>query len=125
MSTPFPSLSPTSRTWTVGSQPVASFTSMSGRETRVLLGDEQVGASLNLEFGTVPEASALAVADHFAAMRGGFYTFTLPASVFAGMTDSSTVRPAGTSWRYAGSPTIEWLMPGWASVSVSLVAVVD
>lgn len=125
MSADFPALAPTSRTWSVGAPPVASFVSMTGRETRVLLGDAAVGTQLSLQFSNVAEASALAIANHFSQVRGVMETFTVPSSVFAGMTNASSVKPLNTSWRYASAPTIDWLMPGFASVSVDLVAVID
>lgn len=98
---------------------------MSGHETRILLGSMPVGTSLSLVFANIREESVLEITAHFQSVRGSFDSFNLPVEVFAGMSDSSSVTPAGQVWRYAASPQIEWHSPGVATVSVDLAAVID
>ena len=121
--TAFPAIEPSSRAWTPGSQPVKAFSTLSGYESRVMLGSEPIGASLQLSFQNLTESIALAISNHFSTAKGTFETFVLPAAVFAGMTDYSTVAPTGQEWRYAAAPSINWVSPGVANVGVSLVAV--
>jgi len=119
----FPSIEPSSRSWTPGSQPVQSFTALSGYEARVLLGPNPIGASLQLGFQNLTESLFLQITSHYATAQGTYEIFDLPADVFAGMTSYSGVTPSGYKWRYAGPPAINWVAPGIGNASVSLVAV--
>lgn len=119
----FPSIKPSSRTWTPGSQPVQSFTALSGYEARVLLGPNPIGATLSLGFQNLTEAVFLQITSHYATAKGTYEIFDLPADVFAGMTSYSGITPSGYKWRYSGPPTIDWVAPGIGNASVSLLAV--
>lgn len=119
----FPSIKPASRTWTPGSQPVQSFTALSGYEARVLLGPNPIGASLSLGFQNITEATFLLITNHYATAQGTYEVFDLPADAFAGMTNYAGVTPSGYKWRYAAAPSIEWTAPGIGNASVSLLAV--
>lgn len=121
--TAFPAIKPSSRVWLPGAQPVQAFATLSGYESRIMLGSEPVGTSLQLSFQNLQEAVALSITDHYSNARGTFETFAMPAAVFAGMTNYGSVTPAGQVWRYASAPSIAWVSPGIADVSVSFVAV--
>ena len=123
--TAFPEIQPSSRTWVPGSQPVKTFATLSGYESRVMLGDQPVGTSLQMSFQNLTEAVALSVIDHFSKAKGTYETFSLPASVFAGMTDSGKVTPEGQAWRYAAAPSVVWVSPGIANINVSLIAILS
>lgn len=119
----FPTIKPSSRTWTPGSQPVQSFTALSGYESRVLLGPNPIGATLSLGFQNLTEAVFLEITSHYAVAKGIYEVFDLPADIFAGMTSYNGVTPSGYKWRYSGPPTIDWVAPGIGNASVSLLAV--
>jgi hypothetical protein len=119
----FPGLKPSARSWTVGSRPVKSFTSLSGYEARVLLGPLAIGGSIGLQFTNLLEADVLQITGHYETAKGSYEVFDLPASVFAGMANGSSVTPATAKWRYGGPPSVDWVAPGIASVNVSLVQV--
>jgi hypothetical protein len=119
----FPSIKPSSRTWTPGSQPVQSFTALSGYEARVLLGPNPIGATLSLGFQNLTEAVFLLITNHYATAKGTYEDFDLPADIFAGMSSYSGVTPSGYKWRYSAAPTVEWTAPGIGNASVSLLAV--
>ena len=119
----FPAIKPSSRSWTPGSQPVKTFSSLSGHEQRILLGPEPVGTSLTLAFSNLTEQVLLQITDHYRLAKGTFETFDLPSAIFAGMTNYGGVTPDNQSWRYAGSPQVDWVAPGIGNVSVSLIAV--
>lgn len=121
--TAFPAIEPSSRAWVPGSQPVKSFSTLSGYESRVLLGAEPVGTSLQMSFQNLQEVVVLRITDHFVKAKGTYETFALPDAVFAGMTDYGKVTPDGQVWRYASSPSIQWVSPGIANVTVSLTAI--
>lgn len=119
----FPSLKPSARSWTPGSPPVATFSSLSGAESRVLLGATAVGSSLRLSFDNRTEADAQQITDHFAVALGMYEVFDLPAEVFAGMAGFAHIKPSAFKWRYKGTPAVTYQMPNVVSVVVDLVAV--
>ena len=88
-----------------------------------MLGSEPIGTSLQMSFQNLTEVVVLSITDHYVQAKGTFETFALPVAVFAGMTDYGKVTPDGQVWRYAAAPSIGWVSPGIANVSVSLVAV--
>lgn len=104
---------------------MASYTSMAGYEVRVLVGQNPIGVALSLVFENQTEVAALSITNHYATAKGTYEVFALPPDVFAGMANYSSVKPEMMSWRYAAAPSVEWLMPGVATVSVELVAVYD
>lgn len=119
----FPSIKPSSRVWTPGSQPVQSFTALSGYEARVLLGSNPINAKLQLDFRNRMEAVLLQITAHYALAKGVYEVFDLPADVLAGMGNYGSVTPSGFKWRYAGPPSVDWVAPGIGNASVSLLAV--
>jgi hypothetical protein len=105
-------------------QPVATaFVSSSGYEVRVLQGAASVGQQLALSFTNLLEAKGKEITDHYAAMRGSFETFDLPAAVYGGMSSYGHIKPAGSLWRYASPPKVQYVVPGVVSVEVELLAV--
>jgi len=119
----FPAVKPSSRTWTPGTLPVQAFNTLSGNETRVLLGVKPIGTSLSMNFSNIKENVVLQITNHFSVAKGSYETFSLPSAVFAGMTSYGSVTPSGLVWRYASSPSVDWVAPGIGNVSVNLVAV--
>lgn len=119
----FPAIEPSSRSWTPGSQPVQSFTALSGYEARVLLGPNPIGATLALGFQNLLEAAFLQITSHYATAKGTYEAFDLPAAVFAGISSYSGITPSGYKWRYASAPTVEWTAPGIGNASVTLLAI--
>ena len=119
----FPSIAPSSRSWTPGSMPMKSFNTFSGYEARVLLGPNPIGTSLALGFSNLLEDQLLQITEHHIVAKGSFEIFDLPETVLAGMTNYWKVTPLCFQWRYAGPPSIDWVAPGIGNVSVSLLAV--
>ena len=119
----FPAVKPSSRAWTPGTPPAKSFNTLSGNETRVLLGAKPIGTSLSMSFSNIKESVVLQITNHFFIAKGSYETFTLPPEVFAGMTSYGSVTPSGLVWRYASAPSVDWVAPGIGAVSVDLVAV--
>ena len=118
----FPALKPSSRAYTHASLPVSSFTSLSGKETRVLLGDTFHGASLSLSFQNLQESVAQQLMDHFAASSGTLLSFTLPAAVWAGWANYTATEQTDKKWRYSGPPSVAAVSPGIMTVSVQLIS---
>ena len=119
----FPAIEPSVRSWTPGARPASSYSSLSGYEVRVQHGSLAIGSSLSLSFSNLTEAVGKQITDHYATAQGSFETFALPAEVFAGMSGYDYITPAGTTWRYAGPPSVSYVAPGIQSVSVELLAI--
>ena len=117
----FPAIRPVSRSFTPGSVPVSTFTAISGKETRVILGDTPMGHELSLGFDNITEDVAQQFLDHFRGQIGTALSFTLPPEVYAGWSQYLVEVPADQKWRYAGAPSVETVAPSIMSVGVSLV----
>lgn len=119
----FPAVKPSSRAWTPGSFPSRTFNTLSGNETRILLGAKPVGASLSITFNNLRESVIAQITNHFFVAKGSYETFGLPSATFAGMSSFDGVTPSGFAWRYASPPSVDWVSPGIGNVSVSFLAV--
>jgi len=117
----YPTLEPTSRTWTLGQAGQGSFTAASGAETRVLFGALVLNQQLELSYTNITEAQARLFDLHHVSTRGTFDTFSLPTEAFAGM--GSAFGTYANRWRYRSSPKIVSVKDGVHTVSVSLLAV--
>ena len=120
----FPALQPSSRTFRAGTIPVSSFKSLSGKETRIILGDTALGHSVNLSFANVSETVAGEILTHWTATKGIALAFTLPADVWAGWTAYTTAVPSNQTWRYDGAPNVVAVSPSIMNVSVQLISVI-
>ena len=118
----FPALKPSSRSFTPGIVPVQSFASMSGKETRVILGDTMHGHSISLSFSNLQEPAVKQITDHWYNRQGTALDFTLPADVWAGWAQYSSATTSGQKWRYTGQPQIQAVSPSIMNVSVELVS---
>lgn len=118
----FPSIKPSSRGFTPGVLPVNSFASVSGKETRVIMGDTMHGHSVSLDFQNLQEPAAKQITDHWYEQQGTALAFTLPADIWAGWSQYSSAITAGQSWRYASQPKISAVSPGIMKVSVELIS---
>ena len=78
---------------------------------------------MSIAFANLRETDFLLIMQHYITAKGTYETFSLPASVFAGMANYGDVIPSGFSWRYASAPSVDWVMPGIGNVSVDLLAV--
>ena len=118
----FPAIKPSSRSFTPGMVPVQSFASMSGKETRVILGDTMHGHSISLSFSNLQEPAVKQITDHWYNRQGTALDFTLPFDVWAGWSQYSSATTDGQKWRYAAQPEISAVTLGIMNVSVELVS---
>lgn len=119
----FPSVRPSSRTWTPGARPQTTFRSQSGYEVRIQHGNVEVGAVLRLGFQNLRESVGKQITDHYATAQGSYETFSLPSDIFVGMTSYSYITATQTTWRYANPPSVTYVAPGIQSISVDLASV--
>jgi hypothetical protein len=122
----FPTLQPTSRSFTSGDWPIKKFTAQSGAEIRILYGSQRTNAKLDLGYENISDANAQLFLDDYEAQIGTLRTFSLPSAVRTGWTGdtASMDAPAGAKWRYDSEPSVKAVRPGRSSVTVSLVAVI-
>ena len=120
----FPAYKPSSRTFKAGMIPVSSFKSLSGKETRVILGDTALSHTVNLSFSNVSEAVAGEILGHWTASKGVALAFTLPSDVWAGWTAYAAAVPSDQAWRYGSPPSVAAVSPTIMNVSVSLLSVI-
>ena len=118
----FPAIKPSSRAFTPGRLPVNSFVSVSGKETRVIMGDTMHGHSLSLNFQNLLEVAAKQIIDHWYGQQGTVLAFTLPSDLWAGWAQYSSAITAGQNWRYASQPKVSAVSPGIMSLSVELIS---
>ena len=117
----FPALQPSSRSLTPGQFPVNTFNALSGKETRVILGDTPFSHGLALTFSNILEPVMQQILTHFRGQQGTALAFELPAAVYAGWPNYAAEIPLTQKWRYGGPPEVEFVAPGIMNVSVSLV----
>ena len=118
----FPAIRPSSRSFTPGMVPVNSFASVSGKETRVIMGDTMHGHTISLSFSNLQELAVRQITDHWYGRQGTALAFSLPSAVWAGWAEYQSGITTGQQWRYTGSPSIEAVSPGIMNVSVELIS---
>lgn len=110
----FPSLCPSTRTYTPGAYANSAFGGIGGVEQRVRHSSTGYsGDRLKLQFTACSEAETQAFMDHYALMQGGFKTFGLPPDALTNLgpvarhlndpVSRGELAPRGSSWRYAGA----------------------
>ena len=119
----FPSLTPSSRTYTPGQYPHTAFTAWSGAENRVRHSNVMLDARLRLSFSGLSEAQMLSVLSHYQGQRGGYESFALPSDVWSGITATSTLSPYNYRWRYDSPPVVTDLPCGGHIVELTLATV--
>ena len=95
---------------------------MSGKETRVLLGDEPSNHVISLQFTNVLASKSDAIMAHWAGQQGTLLAFTLPEAVWAGWAEYAATIAPDLNWRYAAPPSVNTESPGVFTVSVRLVS---
>jgi hypothetical protein len=122
--TAFPALRPSARSWTPGTRPITTYTAMSGREIRFRHSDRPVNQRLTLAYNNVAESVGVQITNHYETVKNTTQSFTLPAQVFAGMDNFSYTLAVGNEWRYGGPPSVEYIRPGYQTVTLELIGVV-
>jgi hypothetical protein len=121
MASAFPSLTPNTRTYTPGTIPSTPYKSLSGAEVTILHGSQYVDHSLTVSFNPVLQSIGNEVLEHFIEV-GTHTTFTLPSTIFAGLTAPSLLNPSANVWRYKDSPKFTYLNNGYQAVTVDFVS---
>lgn len=103
----FPTLTPSSRTFTPGRHPHSEIPTLNGLQTRVMTSNAILEQRLRLTFIALTEAQMLSIRSHYIGQQGRFLSFTIPTSLLSGMTTPAYFTPTGYRWIYASSPQVE------------------
>ena len=119
----FPTLKPSTRTFTPGDYPHSPFRAWNGRQNRVRISNVMLNSQLRLTFLALTKAEMLSILTHYRGQVGGFSSFLLPTDVLSGVTSPSDFTLSGYGWVYAEPPNVEDLPCGGHNVELSLVSV--
>jgi len=118
----FPTLIPSTRTFTPGIYPHTAFVGMSGKANRVRNSNAMLQSQLRLTFMAITEAQMLSILTHYNGQQGSFLSFPLPSAAWSGGT-ASDLELSGYGWIYREPPTVEDLMCGGHNVELVLETV--
>ena len=125
MTTAYPDLCPTRRSWTPGEYPTRRFTAINGAGTTRIYGTRAFDATLRLEYLLIDTELEELLACYNAA-RGPFDDLDLPAEVFTGLSQGVQDEiPTYLTWRWEDPPQIESVAPNRSRVRVQLVGTLD
>lgn len=119
----FPTLTPSSRTFTPGRHPHSEIPTLSGLQTRVRTSNVILEQSLRLSFAGLTETEMLSIRTHYIGQQGRFLSFTIPDDLLSGMGTPASFTPTGYSWTYVAPPQISDVACGRYDVSVELATV--
>ena len=127
----FPSLVPSSRSFSPGNWPIKTFRSQDGSETRILYGTKRTGMTLDLSYKNITDANAELFLDDYVARKGTYNTFTLGDAAdeakggWEGNADAigNAYSTTGNQWRYAEAPKVTQVAKGISNVQVKLLGV--
>ena len=130
MATTFPSIEPTSRSFTAPSWQTTTQTSQSGVITRRLWGSRPSRATLALQFNNISDANVSAIISAYNTAKGSVDSLTLPSVLFNGADATlatwldASATGAGLLWCFTegSTPQVESVAPGRSNVTVSLTA---
>lgn len=104
--TVFPSLIPSTRTFSPGEYPHTAYNSFGRTQTRVRHSNVMLASTLRLSFVAITEAQMLEILDHYHGHRGNFDPFTLPVEVWSAA-DQAEYELTDYQWNYASKPQID------------------
>lgn len=119
----FPSLTPSSRTFTPGEYPHTAYQAWNGREGRVRHSNVMLNSTLRLSFISLTEANMLSILSHYNGQQGGYLAFTIPSQLLSGVSAAADYTLTGYQWRYAEPPIIDDIPCAGHSVEVTLESV--
>ena len=125
MTTAYPSLCPTRRSWTPGQFPTKRFTAINGAGKTRLYGSKAFDSKLSLEY-LLDDSELAELLACYTAARGPYDQLTLPPETFIGFSPQVLAEiPDYLTWRWSDTPTVESVSPGRTRVRVNLVGTLD
>ena len=140
----FPSIKPTSRSYSPGQYPSTNFESLDGTKTHIRYGNKRVNATLTLGFSNITDAQAFEILENYrdvnsdwdyvtfnntsglAGVGGDGHTSTSGALTnLATYMAENNSQSGGLKWRYSGPPSVTSTFKVMSNVSCSFVACLD
>lgn len=121
----YPSIVPTSRSYSAGNWPVKTFNAQDGVELRILYGSRRYNHSLSVTYENIPDTTAELFMQHYFEQLGTYKTFTVTTGgITEGWKGSANFYNAGvrTQYRYASPPQMTSVYPGVSTMQVELLA---
>lgn len=120
----FPAITPTARSFKPGIYPQKVYRSLGGIAVKRTFGSSPYGASLELDFDNVPDATAVTIIDHYRSQTAANSRFALSSNITAGMSSTLAARANASidnlRWEYADAPDIQSISPGINRIRVAL-----
>ena len=134
----FPSVKPSSRSFTPGKFPSTDFESLDGTKTHIRFGNKEVNATLTLGFANISDAEVMDILRHYRNVNSDwdYVSFNKNSAGLQGIESNGLANTInnGTSdyvdgfslnWRYSAPPTVTSTFNGLSNVSCSFVACLD
>ena len=137
----FPSIKPSSRTFTPGRYPQTEFIAQNGAKTVIRYGDKQVDAKLTLNFTNISDSQAFAILENYRQVNSiyDYVTFnqnsglagiggdghTMPDGSVGNLAAYVDAIPLGLRYRYESPPTVTSVKPNRSNVQCKFVACLD
>jgi hypothetical protein len=128
----FPTIKPTSRSYSPGTYPSTDFESLDGTKTHLRYGNKRVNATLQLGFSNISDADAALILDNYVQVNGDWNYVTFNRGFATSGMEPSNLRDymretggSGLKWRYSGPPSVTSTFKGLSNVSCSFVACLD
>lgn len=118
----FPTMTPSSRTFTPGEYPHAPYSGMNGKQATVRNSTVMLSSQLRLSFVALTEAEMLSILSHYQGQKGRYLSFAVPADLFSGAT-AADYALTGYAWRYIEPPMVEDYGEQRHTVTVTLESV--
>ena len=130
-SIPFPSVVPSSRSYTPGNYPSTSFESLDGTKTHIRYGNKRVNATLSLGFSNITDAQTYEILENYRQVNSAWdYVTFSSANGTAGVGSTNLSNyfkesGSGLKWRYSKPPSVTSTFKGRSNVSCSFTACLD
>lgn len=131
MAVAFPSIKPSSRSYSPGRYPQTEFRAQNGTLTVVRFGSRRVDAELTLGFQNITDSEATAILGNYEVVNGAWdwVTFTAAdgsAGAAGGLQQYlQESGGSGLRWRYAEPPSVSSVQPGLSTVQCKFVGCLD
>ena len=131
MTTHFPAIAPSSRTFTPGRFPSTDFESLDGTKTHIRFGNKRVNATMTLGFSNLSESEVWDIIENYETVNSTWDNLEFFSDKgLQGISTNDLTREirgtyTGLTWRYSAPPTVTSTFDGLSNVSCSFVACLD
>jgi len=130
----FPTIKPSSRSYTPGTYPQTEFVAQNGAKTVLRYGNKKVDAKLSLGFTNITDSQASEILDLYEEVNSDYdYISFTSVNALAGINSSSLVNNMAEKdsngvklrYRFDGPPSVSSVRPGRSNVQCKFVACLD